>query len=277
MSIPRTEGVANRPPAPSVEIVKVTPELATEWLGKNIHNRSIRKTVVEKYARDMSNGAWLLNGEAIKFAADGTMIDGQHRCLAVVESSATVEMLVIRGLVSESQDTMDAGSRRTASDMLHLHGHINSSTLASTASKVSVYLRAGGRYDSRAGTGVTNHEISDLITRDPLLVSSVEYAKHARTSLLSPSTLAFCWWVLMRIDAEDAEEFFRGLVHGDELLRTNPVLVLRNRLADLRASTARTPERVLVALVFKAWNAYRERRQISLIRFTSNEQFPVPQ
>ncbi|MDO0930218.1 hypothetical protein QQY66_00225 [Streptomyces sp. DG2A-72] len=57
--------------------VDVSPALARHWLTEhNTHNRSLRPRVVAAYARDMHAGRWMDNGETIKFAADGTLLDG---------------------------------------------------------------------------------------------------------------------------------------------------------------------------------------------------------
>ena len=65
-----------------VQLVEITPELAHEWLGFNTHNRNIRQRIVTAYAADMTGGDWQWNGESIKFAEDGTLLDGQHRLAA---------------------------------------------------------------------------------------------------------------------------------------------------------------------------------------------------
>jgi hypothetical protein len=131
------------------------------------------------------------------------------------------------------------------------------------------------RWGGQGNSQVTHHEIIAAIAADESLRDAARFAASNRASI-SAAMLGFCWWALTRIDADDAQEFFAGLIHGEELIRDNPVLVLRDKLAELRAASTRTPDAVLVALVFKAWNAYRKRDQIRLIRFTSNEKFPVP-
>src|SRR5437870_5147015 len=71
--------------------MEVGPELATRWLEGNVHNRKLREDVVARYARDMKAGRWLLTHEPIAFNKNGdTLVDGQHRLWAVVESGATV-------------------------------------------------------------------------------------------------------------------------------------------------------------------------------------------
>lgn len=63
----------------TMDEVLVTPELAAEWLNHNTRNREKRPKRIAAYARDMAAGRWRRSGEAIKFAPDGTLLDGQNR------------------------------------------------------------------------------------------------------------------------------------------------------------------------------------------------------
>lgn len=60
----------------------ITPERAAEMLSKNKSNRKINQANVRRIADDMLTGNYKLNGETIKFYADGTLADGQHRLTA---------------------------------------------------------------------------------------------------------------------------------------------------------------------------------------------------
>ena len=46
------------------------------------------------------------------------MIDGQHRCLAVIESGCTIKATVIDGLDDEVYLVLDKGRKRTAADTI---------------------------------------------------------------------------------------------------------------------------------------------------------------
>lgn len=79
------------------QVVSVTPALAEKILEKNTFNRNVSSAVVRKYAADMSAGKWTLNHQGIAFDRDGTLIDGQHRLMAIIQSGATILMLVTHG------------------------------------------------------------------------------------------------------------------------------------------------------------------------------------
>ena len=94
------------------EVVTVTPEIAQEWATLNTRNRPVRYNKVAQFARDMAAGQWVLNGESIKIAVDGTFLDGQHRIYACIKADVPFETIVIRGLPVEAQDTIDTGISR---------------------------------------------------------------------------------------------------------------------------------------------------------------------
>jgi hypothetical protein len=120
-------------PDPTVTTVTVTPAMATRWLETNDINRHVRQSRVEQYARDMTAGHWSPTVEPIKFPTTGTLLDGQHRLWAIVESGATVDLFVASGLDETTQHYMDSGIARTAADDLGMRGETNSPLLSSIA------------------------------------------------------------------------------------------------------------------------------------------------
>lgn len=79
------------------EEVCVTPEMAAEWLDRLCaKQRNMDNQTVAKYARAIRSGEWLLTHQAIAFDVRGFLIDGQHRLTAVVQTGATVDMIVAR-------------------------------------------------------------------------------------------------------------------------------------------------------------------------------------
>lgn len=98
----------------------ITPEVAKQYLETNTNNRQVRSTHVRTLASDMTSGTYHVTHQGIAFHEDGSLCDGQHRLLAVVESEVHVWMLVTRGLPRIAQSAIDDHARRTASDALRL-------------------------------------------------------------------------------------------------------------------------------------------------------------
>lgn len=260
------------------QLVEVTPELAERWLGSNTHNRNIRPNLVDAYARDMAGGRWLVNGEAIKFSAANVLLDGQHRLLAVAKSGATITALVVRGLPESTQETMDAGARRTAGDALRLRGAANYSTTAAVARKALMWSHGQRTFDGAIRP--TNVEIVAFAEANADVYTAAEIASHYRNQIpAAVSVSGLCYWLFARIDARMTDEFYARLATGADLYSGHPVLTLRNRLVDLRGPGRSVADERVTAMFIRTWNAVRSGRTLERLQITTgrgDDKFPEP-
>jgi len=101
-------------------IIIITPEQAKRWLEKNNGggrgNRNVSQRQVNFLTESILRGQWVLNGETIKIGKDGSIIDGQHRLLAVVRANRSIESLVVFDCEPETYNTIDKGRARTAGE-----------------------------------------------------------------------------------------------------------------------------------------------------------------
>ena len=105
------------------EVVEVTPAIAALWLSKNFeNNRTVNRSAILRFAEDMKAGLWKLTHQGIAFDEAGRLIDGQHRCRAVVLSGATVRMLVSWYTGASPLQKIDRGTARTVGDALEVSG-----------------------------------------------------------------------------------------------------------------------------------------------------------
>jgi hypothetical protein len=106
---------------PSVKIIKLTPEIAKTYLDTIDHRyqRQLSKKTVKKYSRDISHDNWVNAGEVIRISDDGLLIDGQHRCAAVVMAGKPLpgDVIVIGGMDKGVVDKIDRGKGRTMRDI----------------------------------------------------------------------------------------------------------------------------------------------------------------
>jgi len=108
---------------PTVKRMVVDPDTALAWLETaNTNNRRVSDKHVHRLARDMAEGKWRLTHEAIAFDVDGTLLDGQHRLWAIIESGAAVEMFVWRNIDGDSMMAIDCGKVRSMADILNIAG-----------------------------------------------------------------------------------------------------------------------------------------------------------
>lgn len=149
------------------ELVNISPALAEQWLETNTNNRKVKKSYVDRMARDMAAGKWRITGDAIRFSTDGRLIDGQHRLLSCVKSGKPFYSIVVYGLPGEAQDLIDSGVPRSTADMLSMRGLKNANHVG-TALKVLANENAGTSPFGGTST-LTKSEISAILERHPRL------------------------------------------------------------------------------------------------------------
>ena len=256
----------------NIDLVKVTPELAEQWLSANtVSNRKISKITVKRYAKDMVMGRWLVTGESIKFDVNGKLIDGQHRLAAVVAARNTVAMYVITGLPNETILVIDTGKSRTSGDALMIAGHsVNSNEIAALARKIIGYKSGnqdilGVKKIVAAGAPITNREIVDFCANNDLSVhtSFAQRAKRLQLSkILSVGEYAFFHSLLSQIHVDDAEKFLTMLSTMEDVSAQSPIRVLFYKLTK---SLSTLDSKMTFSAVIQAWNAWRSGTTITTI------------
>lgn len=118
---------------------RMTPEIAAKILEKNTNNRRVRPAAVAGYSRDMANGLFQYNGDAIRIATDDTLLDGQHRLLACLDSGASFDTILIEGLPPATRMTIDSGVKRTVGDRFMMAGRENANALARTCRLLALF------------------------------------------------------------------------------------------------------------------------------------------
>jgi hypothetical protein len=266
----------------------VTPEMASEWLKCNDHNRPVKSDKIAAFAEDMEIGEWRYVGDPIRFAnkLDGTLLllDGQNRLLALLRAAAnkpdlTVEFKVEFGYLPEDQRYMDIGTARNLSDQLGLDGYPDSQNLAATARRVWNWEANGDPGSARSK--VSPHVIRLLIVEKyDRLAPAARFGVEHKGGMLTASMHGLAYYILSGIDPEHAEWFLGRVEDGAELPSDHPVMVLRRRIIRDRANRGRAHEFYLMAYTFIAWNADRRGDLIKKIQLPkgglSLETFPRP-
>lgn len=223
----------------TTEWVKVTPAMAKEWLGAhNTDNRSIRRLVVARYAHDMEVDQFPVTHQGIAFAADGTLMDGQHRLAAIRDSNKAMWMVVSRGFDRNIQQFLDRGARRRPSDFLE--GKHATIRVAAVRSLLAISVLDGRVNPTDLGTAsgvVTDADIlaalgADDALAEDLLELSTPASIASRQCILSPSGLLAAAATFPQL----AERVLMKIETGAGLELGDPVLSLRNH-----AETKRLP------------------------------------
>ena len=101
-------------------VVNVTPELARHWLVYNQINRPVNPRTVDEYIRQIESGQWKRTHQGIALTQYGTLLDGQHRLLAIIRTGRTLPMLVFTNEPAENYEFIDCGRTRSNLDMLRI-------------------------------------------------------------------------------------------------------------------------------------------------------------
>lgn len=250
------------------QIVTVTPEIAEGLLQRNTHNRSVVRSRVDQYAADMRRGNWAVNGEAIKIAHTGQILDGQHRILAILEADTAIQTLVITGLEPEAQETMDQGRPRQLCDVLKLRGEAEYYALAAATKIVATYERHGTLFPDSFRRPPTIHESMRTLERNPDIRNSVRLAAKHKVRWVPYSSVGALHYLFASVDEADADDFLLKLARGENITAASPIWVLRERLIRARSDRVPLTYKTKMAFVIRAWNAYRNGDQ--LVRLTWN-------
>ena len=271
-----------------VQTVTITPKQAEHLLTFNTHNRRLKDNVVQRYAAAMRRGEWQLNGETIKFNGKGefkngtitgtsSLVDGQHRLAAIALADVPVETAVATGVSMSAQETVDIGTRRTVADALKLRGEANVTTLAGALAYL--YRNIHDLEHLKERHYPTIKQAIGILEDHPDIRLSISVGGRVQSQLrANPSLMTFLHYHFASIDRDDAEDFFDRLISGEGLDRYNPILTLRGTLErDIGADKRMIPKKVH-AFTVKAWNAYREGRELRIMKWSPGganpERFP---
>lgn len=271
------------------EEILVTPEKAMEWLTeKNKHNREMLPARLKRYVQDINRGRWERTGATIKFDTNGNLLDGQHRLQAIFDTGKAQRCLVARNVPVSAFMHIDTGAVRQGGDVLSIAGYDNPKLVAAAARFADQLqkIEAGEMgYTSLGKVRLPNDELLAWVGKHPdiLRVLSLGNSRAARAVLSPPSLFRALLWYLSQVDENDATAFFDTLASGVGLGSGNPVLVLRNVLMAEKAKAVRSDTRpywYYAAITIKAWNAFRQGKNIKQLRFTSGgvsrETWPLP-
>lgn len=283
-------------PEYTVEFMYIHPERALALLAMNTHNRNMRERVGDAYAGDMTAEQWLFNGDTIKIGVDDegreVLLDGQHRCTGIIDSGCGQWMLVVRGLPLPTQEVIDTGARRQFYDALKLRGEIRCNVVAAVTRRVLAWER--GFRGPRGNWNYTPSvlQLMSVLDKYPEIRLSAEIGDKTHANVpITAAILGLCHWLFLNTVPvtngderaqleEDVATFFDRLRDGAYLTPDHAVSVLRRTVFENKQSKAKLDEPTLTAYVIKAWNAYREGREIKLLRWRSGganpEPFPEP-
>jgi len=256
----------------SVQILDITSTMADDWLHKRMSRiqRPVSEVEVDMLNRHITSGKWLLNGETIVFDTNNECINGRRRLTACARSGKPIRSIVVWGIPSAAYHTIDVGLARKNTDALRSAG-IHYESAVSAACQILFRYEKGmpiaptrkiGRYM------LSPIEILDLAKKYKGLEEYALKASKAAKVLHSLGVATSLYYLVEKIDSDQAYNFFEGLGTGSNLAKGSPVLTLRDRVMPTRLDTD-----VVAHMSWLAWNAFRENKPL---RFEFMRTRPLP-
>lgn len=269
-----TAQVLDIPTRPTATVVTITPEVAQRFLSQNNNNRNVRPHVVSQYARDMAGGDWQFTGEAVKFATDGTLLDGQHRLMACVKSGATITCLVVNGLPAHAQNVMDSGAKRQAADALRLAG-VPHSTVVAAAARIALSVEED-KYGRTFKAQRSHTEILEWVDAHPDISDAAATATSLRDRIdAAPSVMAYVIWRCSRASGRATAEFFESIANSATDGKGDPRATLIARLQNARRNNESLSQAAQVSLLMRTWNAWRKGEKVQRLQVDGRSGDPI--
>lgn len=259
---------------PKMEWLRVTPQMAEAWLKNNTKNRPIKPSNIKFLETEIASGRFIGTGLPIIFVGK-TLVDGQHRLMAIVRADKAVDMMVVHHPDNEHTrqifHVIDTGVNRSFADLLALKGEPNATTLSAILRALERYHIAKelagpneqtipysylsrqftmsllARESVRSSGVVVGSENPQKLTRKQELTwlekypdaraSAVFAGRCKNIQFLTGSALGALHYILTEVDAQAAEEFLIALVEGGSP-RDSALHLIRESLIRLRSDSA---------------------------------------
>tara|TARA_Y100000310_G_scaffold116175_1_gene114853 strand:- start:353 stop:1258 length:906 start_codon:yes stop_codon:yes gene_type:complete len=269
------------PPKGSITLT-ITPDLAEIMLERNPHNRPVTDSHVLNLQRQIAEGKWLHTGEPIIFDVEGNLINGQHRLWACFNGEVSFITDVRFGRPSKAFAFVDIGRKRTAGDIFSINGVSLGGKMATATRWAMRYYDESLLSKGKLSTGrITEDELYRWFKSHPKMGESMHvYRAFVGTKLASPPMMMAVHYICNRAAGREAADiFFHRLSSGLDMGgRDDPCHVLRQRLITNIGAKDKLGSQMIFIFTLKAWNAWREKRTIRVLRFRTNqnpdEKFP---
>ena len=255
---------------PVVFWVTVTPQMARNWLDDKLSNRLLSERHVAAWSRDIAAGNVHQNHQGLAFAwHDGRwrLSDGQHRCAAVCRTGTAVRFLCTFGADPGGVDRVRV---RTFADQLKIEGAAQHMQLSAIARLVFSWIAVGEPPTRAAKLTPTDDEMREVLAEHPCIAETLQLADRVRRGCGLRGSVAG-WLRFATAHTADREckspddDWFVGkLIAGDGLTSGHPALTLRNRI--IADKEFRRDQFRLAAGCVYAWNAYRDGRDLAIIK-----------
>lgn len=262
----------------TVQLLKITPELASEWLAQKFDGqRNVRQPHVARIASDMEAGRFHVSPDAI-LRVNGKLANGQHRLTALIQTGKPQTFLVMECDNEELYKVIDSGVRRTASDALR--GHPNAEKLPAIARWIMMYDERclSPSRDAASTKRISQAAVVDYcLDNQDVLCAAVEFVRplYSQTGVLNLSIGSAIHVIGSRASLlsgpRGTEAFLESVyVSGGNNIAGD----LKNRLTLNRGSKAKLAAGYVFGLTLKAHHAFVNNKRPGVLKWTSGDVIP---
>lgn len=238
----------------TLSVIDLTPELAKHFLKRNIkNNRTIKKQNLAKIKSNIVEKIWNPMISMIILDENGNMVDGQHRCVGVIESNTPISILLLEGCPMSSLSSIDSGGIRTAADALKLAGATHVNELAAFIKARLNYQQFGLSNTLIFQGPQTNYDIVENWDREND-IEVIKIGRQLRDSMTAGSIAAYSLFYYI---TQEINPYFSSRFFSDFINLSNPMasLIIR-RMVKMRDSKRTVRDIDTFKIMVQAWNSY---------------------
>lgn len=241
----------------------ISPEMAKTWIENQGKNRHWRREIVNKYKAEMLAGMWRENGQPIIFDDNGSLVDGQHRLRAIMESNRAIKCLVVSNVKPIDAMTIDMGLSRTLGDLFVMNRLRNARLLSRTSKLLLIWTTKFNELTqkktfTREIMNVHPQQVYAYYLQHRLEIDRIcgEFKNHTPlTANISGAVLAFIYATLEKIDDERCYVFMGSFVTGNIKAAWPYMLTIRDALLSRKKQSGfRLTETERISVIFGIWN-----------------------
>ena len=260
-----------------VSIESISPAQATEYLEHMGRNRKLNPQRANEYRQAMENDTWTLSPQAIAFDKDGKLIDGQHRCQAVIDYGKPVPFVIIRGFEPQIIANLDQGKARRAHETLTIA--LQQKITNRHSACLRLYLTPLNQ-----GRAVKLNQ-SSIVDMYQTYQDAIDFAISNEARLISPVTAAIA---KAYFECKDDEELlnrlneFKTLVAKGQLERPvlpvddSAAILLRNKIQEASTVSGGSIQMSWLRKSCHALRHFLDRHDLRQLSEVTREQFEYP-
>jgi hypothetical protein len=274
---------------PSARTITLTPAKAQKLMDSRGANRNVSKTHVEYLKGCIERGEWVDGTSVVAISPSGELLDGQHRCAAVVDSGKSIKVIQLTTDPIFKQ-AVDTGRARNFADTLKIEGYSDANNLGAV---VRLHYLAKKYGSDRLylpvpiGGKPSHFQLMAHLKKNKWLTEAVQdnhvWRRSAYLGRLMTFSLQTVMFSLFAEDDRDAALLFFETLGKNSGDPNDPAHSLRIRLENLhdryrKASGVGKDRRMIAALMIKAWNLHMAGEKIKPAGLTwrpgRGEKFP---